>query len=407
MNRPSHWILGFLAALGGLLWWTGALPEYLSARPSSDEVAQRPAPAPVVVRRDAAPPRPTNGEVSGRVIGRDGFPVEQARVRVFTAGRAADEAESATTDERGRFRLTVSGATHRRLRIEAPGRHAPAIVQGSPDELDVVLQDAVPWTEAAPAAAGVPTAAVGLLFGEGWIRGVDGRRVANARVTVRETGASERSDENGRYLIPLDGGPCTLVAFDGTGGVAVSETQLPPRLQGKVPLPDLQLAQGPTIRGRLINRDGDPLVDAAVLVETGGVRRATRTEQGGLFSVAGLVAGDCELIVLPFRGHLGARIPLLVERDANLPDIRVQRPLQEPVRLQVVDETGAAQAFVHVVADQLAGLCRAYAQADGEGRVALRGLGEGDIDFEVRDLAYVPVTVAGFDAGRRILIVAR
>lgn len=402
MNRPSHWILGFLAVLGGALWWTGALEDYLSARPAAAVRTEQP--VPVVVRRDSSPPPPllTNSEVFGRVVDRLGYPVVQAKVRV-----TGEEGEPVATDARGRFRLTVSGAVHRRLRIEAPGRHAAVEVAGSLDEIDVVLQDAMPWSAAEPVPARAEQSA-GLRFGEGWVKGHDGRGVAGARVTVRETGATAQTQENGQYLIPLEAGPCTLVAYDGRGGVKASDTlTILPRRQGKEPLPPLQLADGPTLRGQLINTDGEPLVDAAVIVETGGIRRVTRTGQGGQFSVAGLVAGDCELVVLPHRGHLGRRIQLSVEGDANLPEVKVQRPRQEPLRLHVVDEAGMPQPFVHVVADQVGGLCRAYAQADADGLVILRGLGDGDeIDFSVRDRQLEPLTVA-YDELRRVLVVAQ
>lgn len=398
MNRPSHWILGFLAVLGGSLWWTGALQDYLSARPSAEARVEQPKRGPVVIRSDAPPPRPTNSEVSGRVVDRMGFPVVSARVRV-----AGEGGEPVTTDARGRFRLTVSGAVHKRLRIEAPGRHDPVEVQGSVDELAVVLQDALPWETGAPTT--VADQPKGLLVGEGWVKDHDGRRVAGARVTVRETGATALTDENGQYVMPLTDGPYTLVAYDGEGGVATSRTMTPPRPQGKVPLPELQLESGPTLRGRLISAEGEPLADAALRVETGGIQRVARTEQGGWFTIAGLVPGECELIVLPHRGHLGTRVPLVIEQDANLNEVVVQRPQQEPLRLSVVDAIGSAQPFCHVVAEQLGGLTRAYGQADAEGVVTLRGLGQGGIEFEVRDPALQPLAVTGFDEARRTLVV--
>ena len=416
MNRPSHWILGSLAVFGVALWWSGAIGDYLDGSPSALrsrlEAARRDG-QPVVVRAESAPSkapskaplgRAATGVVSGRAVDSLGFPVAQATVRVL-----GTEVE-VKTDERGRFRVSAPGVVHKRLRIEAPGVHDPVEVAGSLDPIDVVLPYALPWTaeaeELGTIAAASP-AADRPRFGEGSIRNAAGEWVAGARVTVRETSVTAATDENGRYSIPLAAGPCTLVAFDGKGGVVVSETLRVPEREGKHPLPDLRLAPGPTLRGRLLTPDGEPLVDASILVEAGGVRRVTHSEQGGLFVVAGLVAGEVEFTVLPHRGHLGTRRALLVERDANLEDVVLQRPHQEPLRLTVTDLAGVAQPLVHVVATQIAGLCRAYGQADPAGRVVLAGLGDGQTTFEVRNRGFDRLPVEGFDAQHALLVVAR
>lgn len=405
MNRPSHWILGFLAVLGGTLWCTGALQDYLSAQPVLEVRGDATRREPVRVQKQGdAPPPVVNSEVVGRVIDRLGFPVAAAHVRV-----AGEDGEPVMTDSEGRFRLTVSGAVHKRLRIEALGRHAPVEVKGSVDPIEVVLQDALPegWqTAAATATAPQPA---GLLFGEGFVKDAQGRHAAGVRVTVAETGASARTDENGRYTIPLGEGPCTLVAFDQHGGVATSKTDTPPQQMGRVPCPELRLQPGPTLRGVLRNTDGEPLVGAAFVVATGGIRRTEHTGPGGVFAVPGLVAGAAELIVLPHRGHQGVRLPLEIHGDVDLEDdVKVQRFRQEPVRLQVLDTAGTRQSWVHVVAEQIGGLTRAYGQADADGLVMLRGLGDVPTEFEVRDDPTLePLAVAGYDEQQGRLLVAR
>lgn len=420
MTRPSHWILGFLFVVGGGLWASGALDAPLAgaggAEGSGDADATSPSaspqandprgrPGPVVVRRAGSAPPPVSQSAEGRVVDRLGFPVAQARVRVTgLAGESVEDVPGAVTDARGRFELTWPGIAPRALVVEAPGRHAPAIVRASADEMQIVLQDPTPWST--EAAADLAAGGDGLLVGEGWVRGSTGPTPAGVQVTVRETGASTRTDETGRFMLPLGTGPCTLVAFDGLGAVAMAETFTPSRKQGKIPLPQLELTPGPALRGRLINAEGEPLVDAAVVLETGGVARTVRSGQGGMFAVLGLVQGECELSVLPHRGHLGMRIPLVVEADADLADVVLERPRQEPHRVYVVDRRGRPLPFFHVVADQLTGLCRAYAQADADGVAVLRGLAEGDVDFEVRKPDFAPVGIDSFDDGSMRLVVA-
>jgi hypothetical protein len=419
MTRPSHWILGFLVVVGGGLWSSGALGAFLAsegvgeggesavAAGDSQTADAGARPGPVVVRRAGATPPPVAQIAEGRVVDRLGFPVAQARVRVTgLAGESLDAVPNAVTDGRGRFHITWPGLAPRALVVEAPGRHAPALVRARADEMQIVLQDPTPWSRDEIASAGNGVRDEGLLVGEGWIKGSTGPTPAGVQVTVRETGASTRTDETGRFVLPIGSGPCTLVAFDGLGAVAVAETFTPSRKQGKIPLPQLELAAGPALRGRLINADGEPLVDAAVVLETGGVERTVRTSQGGMFAVLGLVQGECELSVLPHRGHLGVRIPLVVESDADLSDLVLQRPRQEPHRVFVVDRRGRPMPFFHVVADQLTGLCRAYAQADAEGMAVLRGLSEGDVEFEVRKPDFAPIAIDSWDDGSMRLVVA-
>jgi hypothetical protein len=72
----------------------------------------------------------------------------------------------------------------------------------------------------------------------------------------------------------------------------------------------------------------------------------------------------------------------------------------------VVDRRGRPMPFFHVVADQLTGLCRAYAQADAEGMAVLRGLSEGDVEFEVRKPDFAPIAIDSWDDGSMRLVVA-
>jgi hypothetical protein len=417
MSRPSHWILGFFAVVGGALWWSGVLQDRLVARPAEPVARGEGGAREVSLHRSGsgkpAPLANGNGaglgsaraiasEVFGLVVDRRGWPVVWAKVKLLGGD------ESTETDAFGQFRIRGPGAANRMLRIEAPGRHAPLVVRGGVSELALVMQDALPW--ASEPAAKEPAVAE-LLVGEGWVRSAAGEPAAGAKVVVRETGASARTDASGRYVVSLPAGPFSVVAWDDANGVAATESAAAPRRQGKLPLPDLRLAKGHVVRGRLRDADGQDLVGAPIVVDNLDVIRTVRSEQGGLFAVPALLSGELTITVLPHQGHLGRRIPAIVEGDADLGDVAVARAEREPLRLQVVDLGGAAQPFVHVVADQVDGLCRAYGQSDARGVVVLAGLGalggEGQAtSFEVRDPDLRPMQVAAFDAQARMLRVA-
>ncbi len=408
MSRPSHWILGFFAVVGGVLWWSGTVHDYLAARPAESLPRSEGEPRSVAVRHNVELPKPAPSEVAGTIVDRRGWPVVAAKVRLV------DGTETVETDAFGRFRIRGPGAVNRTLRIEAPGRQAPLLVQGGVDELALVMQDALPWLESAAVAGlggggsgGVtPNGPDELLFGEGWVRTAAGEPAGGAKVTVRETGACARTDESGRYVLPLPAGPFTLVSWDERGEVVQSETVTPPRRQGKLPLPELRLAAGHTLRGRLRDAEGQSLVGAAIVIDNVGVSRTVRTEQGGLFVVDGLVSGELTVTVLPFRGHLGRRIPANVVGDADLEDLVVVHAEREPLRVLIVDQDGVARPFVHVVADQDAGLRRAYGQSDVRGMVVLTGLGVGETRIEVRDADHRAMQVTSWDAAARRLSVA-
>lgn len=414
--------------VGGALWWTGALSEYLAARPadlpgrSAKETpgsgatgsgatgsgATGNGSVSVAMRNPAnggrvAPPKPAMSEVVGTVVDRRGWPVVAARVRLLGVGGS----EAVETDASGRFRIRGPSAVNRLLKIEAPGLHAPLAVRGSVEDLALVMQDPMPWAEAETARSALAEAnADDLLVGEGWVRDHAGNPAVGASVMVRETGASTRCDEQGRFIVPLSKGSYTLVAWNTAGEIAVTDTTASPRKQGKLPLPELQLAQGYTLRGRLRDDEGQSVVDASIVVDNAGVSRTVRSEQGGLFVLPGIVSGDLRVTILPVRGHVGRRTRFVVDGNADLGDVVLARADREPLRITVIDGEGSPQPFVYVVADQSEGLCRACAETDVKGVAVFTGLGSGETRFEVRNTNLEPMQVTKFDAEARRLVVA-
>lgn len=397
MNRPSHWLVAFFVVLGGVLWWGGQLERIVEAQPAP--ATADPTSTSVVVRRPArAEPRPTYSVMVGRVIDRLGWPVVGAEITV-----PGQDGVRAVSDADGRFEITVAGAIHRTLRVEARGRHEAEQVRGSLDELVVVMQDAAPWARERDVLRRFD--GDGLLIGEGFVKDVAGSSVARARVVVRGTPAGVLSDPVGRYTIPLPTGPSSVVAFDTNGRVAASAPMSHARNQGKVPLPDLVLRDGITLRGRLVDDDGAPCGGATLVLDNDGVTRRSSTDESGGFAIAGLIAGDSHLTVLPHAGHLSLERRLAIDADTDLGDLVFERASQVPMRLTVVDGEHRPIAHAHVVAEQTSWR-RAYGQANEFGQVCLAGLGSGPIEFEVRSDESKPLAVVGWDAVERELVVS-
>ncbi len=243
----------------------------------------------------------------------------------------------------------------------------------------------------------------GMLAGEGFLEDEAGEPVRGAVVTVRETGASVRTNDVGQYTIPLPYETSSLLAHDATGLVARSEPYSPPRPQGLTPVPPMVMVRGAGLRGVLRNPDGDPLPGAALVLEGDGVRRRTEAGENGLFAISGLLSGEYELTVLPFRGWLGFRFPVRVAgEDVDLQDLALL-PVRR-LRIQVVGQRGEPQANAHVVAEE-AGLRRVHAQADELGWVTLVGLAGDDLQFEVRSaVEFRLLPVVRWDGGQLIVV---
>jgi hypothetical protein len=396
MNRPSHWILASLVALGVFLWGSGRATRWFQAPPSVS-AARAPA-GPVVVRRQTLPPKPTLGQVRGEVVDRLGWPVVAAEVMLLGTDQAAARAH---TDAAGRFTLTAAGASMRRLRVSARGRHREREVAVGLDDMLIVLQDAVPWGGDDPTQHRQP--GIGLLMGEGYLKDDRGRAVPHGRVIVRETGAGTHADVSGHFSVPLGIDENTLVAYDDDGRIGVSEPARPTRTQGKVPLADLVLEPGLRLSGFLKDAEGQPCSGATLLLENAGIPRRAITGTNGFFDLRGLVSGPSRLMAEPIRGNLGFRRDLIVDGNVDVGDLALERPA--PVRIRVLDTAGAPVALVHVLATE-AEIRQAYGQADRMGRVVLAGLGTGALAFEVRSPEeFAELHVVGFDSARVELVV--
>lgn len=332
---------------------------------------------PVVVRpeRSGRPEPAGTAVIAGRVLDARGFLVVGAEVSARGLG-------TLRTDADGVFHASVPLATALPLFVRHPGHRARWIVPSlqSPDPLLVQLDPAAPWDveTAAPAAAGPA------LTGEGIVRGADGRPLAGAYVTAAGSSAWSRTDDIGRYVLPLSGPQATLVVHHpgaGAGGFAArSEPLTFDRASGALPLPELTAAPAAAIRGTLRDGRGNPLAGVPVQLRGEGLERVFESGSGGVFRIAGLLPGSYELRPFAWRGAAGRRQQVAVDRPVV--DCELQLAPLEDRRLRVLDEHGTplGRAYVAATVD---GARQSVAQTDADGWAAV-SVGLGDVQFEVR-----------------------
>jgi hypothetical protein len=362
MKRPSHYVL--LCAVAVLVTFSasGFLPI---AR------GRLPGPAgPQVVRLEPAARGSAAQCVHGSVLDTMGFWVAGAEVR---SGNAMGR-----TDADGQFRLDVcpeAPAAPVALEVLAAG-YSPSSLQAWPaagEALVVALAPSAPWDAAPPAATPPPPQ----LRGEGVVRGPDGAPVAGALVLVAGTSARARTDEVGRYAIPLPAGLATLIVHSPEGGptgnglCARSEPLHFDRDHGVVPLPELQALPGGALRGTVRGSDGAPCKGVPLQVVGNGLARTIASGDSGGFRIGGLQRGRYEVRPFAFRGSFGCCRAVELDRPVVDVELRLQAGVDR--RLQVVTEQGAPVARA-VVETKVDGLRRGIDRADGEGWVQVRVL---------------------------------
>lgn len=197
--------------------------------------------------------------LSGTVVTPDGKPVGNAVVSAYPhqsmslAGAHAKPLVSATTNERGTFRLDVSGQGVVDVLISRDG-YVPAVVVGALDEpLGTLSLAPSPMIEGVVSAngKGVPRATV-LVFGQG-------------------TMLSARTDDRGRYRMPDPARWAT--------GMVVDHPDLALTMVSPVPA-TVALSPGRTITGRVVNERGKPVAGARVAADRPGAPEVTTDEAG-------------------------------------------------------------------------------------------------------------------------------
>jgi hypothetical protein len=368
--------------------------------PAGTAAATAPRP-PVVLQNPAAPRRAPMLPVSGRVFDALGFLVVGAEVVPVTGDRQR-------TDADGSFQLKAPEAGVVDLLVRAAGARPSwcRTTAISPDALIVQLLPVAPWDQAPTPLSPLPP-----LRGEGVVRDAAGRPLAGAHVTVRDTGLWARTDDLGRYSLPLAAASGTLSVHHadptgaGLGHALAGQPFVSSREQGLVPLPDLVAGPAAQLRGIVRDARGAPLEGVPVLVRGDGLRRVVETGAGGAFRVGGLWAGACTVEPMPFRGALAE--PVAVEIGAAAVDLELQLRPHAEARLLVVDQAGNALGDVYVAAS-VAGVRRAVVRTDRDGLVSLPIAAATEFEVRTADtFAALVVQRCERDADPLRLVVAR
>ncbi len=364
--------------------------------------SNRAVPPAVAQRLDGPRREPPPLRVNGSVLDTMGFLLAGAEVSI--------NGLRTHTDADGRFQVDVARAPSADLLLAAVG-HVPSWLRAWPGAAEPVfaaLEPSAPWDSSAQVAPANPLPAVAGLIGEGFVRTDRGAPLAGALVFVAGTLAMARTDETGRYEVPLPPEPTAVLVHQPEGGpdergfagrAAVAQS---PRRSGRVPLPDLGASPASVLRGAVRDGAGQPQKGVPMQIVGAGFARTIATGEGGTFRLAGLLPGAYELRVGAFRGAMGTTRRL--DLTGAVTDCDLQLRAIPERRMQIVSETGVPIARA-VVAASLDGLRREVARSDDAGYVQLRAA-EPDTRFDVRrDADWLPLrVVAPPEADGRIVV---
>lgn len=379
MTRPSHIVLPFALLTVAALVATGHLPLDRETVPSAPAK-----PEPVVVKAPQPPSgREQRARLRGRLLGPRGFVVAGAEV-------ALGSGVTARTDGDGTFDLEVKEPAPWSLRIAAPGfrKQQRTLFGEAADPLWIRLEPEAPWD--ALAAAGADPAAEAAaapppLIGEGFVRSPAGEPLAGALVQVAGSSIRTRTDEIGRYRIPVTTAAELIVSADRGAdqpGLCVRSEPLQfERTTGVVPLPDLVPVPGATLRGTVRDAGGRPLAGVPLRLTGEGGERVVESGRDGVFRIGGVLAGSYELLAMAWRGAVGCAQQVLV--DTAVVDCDLQLRGEQERRVRVVREDGAPVAEAWIAAS-LAGTRREVVRTDPEG-FALLGTPADVATIEIRN----------------------
>lgn len=372
---------------------------------------ERPAPppanaGPVVVRAETATRRPARAvsTCKGRVIDALGFLVVGAEV--FANDRAV-----ARTDADGEFQVELPDDVLLDVVVRREGLQARhlRLAPLSPDPLLIQLVPVAPWD-----ADQAPLPPVPAVVGEGVVRAENGQPVAGAWVAAVGGAVWSRTDDIGRYSLPLPAPPVTLVVHrsDASGETTGLAARTDPidvgRTEGRVPLPEIVAAPASAIRGVVRDARGTPVEGVPVQVRGEGITRVFDTGRGGTFRLGGLQRGRYVVRPFAFRGALG--VPHEIDLSGAITDCDLRLLSAAERRLRLLDEQGAPVGRAWV-ATAVAGERSSVAQTDADGWAEVTVCDEPEpaaLAFEVRTGdGHEPAAVRHYDADSGTLVVAR
>jgi hypothetical protein len=397
LQRPSALVVACAFVVVSVFVASGDL-RIERAAPATPAVTARAA-EPRIVKRDAPPPPPAMVTRRGRVFDALGFLLVGAEVLPM-------DRPAARTDGDGSFQLELAANGRAAdVLVRADGQR-PAWMRtcaGSPDVLALQLVPKAPWDEPP-----VPPPEVAPLRGEGIVLGGDGKPLAGAYVTAVGSSLWARTDDIGRFALPLPAAATSLLVHGPTGGsgelgfAAIAAPFVSERARGVVPVPDLVALPALGIRGLVRDPRGQPIAGVPVEIAGESLRRVVDSGAGGQFQLGGLLPGRYVARPFAYRGAVG--VASGVELTAAPADVELQLLAAEERRLRVVDEQGGAMPGLFVAAS-IGGMRRGIARADGDGFVAVPVAAGSEFDVRAPE-HYTRLPVRRFDLDEATLVVA-
>lgn len=336
----------------------------------------------------------------GRVLGDDGQPLEGVTVLPVLPGQP-----SVLTGDDGRFRLpvrvkpTVSSVA---LRFQRPGYHEqtdrfeiPRDGDSSRTALNVVLRPVDAWTSL-----------------KGRVTSESGEALAGRMVELRPKAAPRSykttTDHRGQYAFPAVEAPADyqLIVFGGSGH---QDHQQPLRLTADTGTLDVvtEAYEFGEVTGQLVNLDGEPVPDFALLLRNAGSRSPNTlvsTDRAGNFRIPEVPVGRFVVASQSTPSILVEGLELKAGERLHLPLVLDWG--QHEIRGVVVDAAGNPVPASRIVlqwsheSDGITTRTTRRTAADTQGQFAFSQLGPGTHSLHI-DRAGLPAVVIDHDVSRQ------
>ncbi|MEW6071733.1 MAG: carboxypeptidase-like regulatory domain-containing protein [Planctomycetota bacterium] len=265
------------------------------------------------------------------------------------------------SDEEGRFRWSVA----------APASMVRIVLQPVSPDIRGNLVEVVPEGEPAPTNLSVLLYPLDVTI-TGRVVDTQGMPLAGATVVATDKGA--RTDDQGRYRLRFPSAWSHLVLWAVAPGHAEEHLHFRPRGPGTIAAPDLVLAGGFQVVGRVRNAEGAPIEKASVrlfLVADGYVlpteAAEVRTDSEGRFSLDFLRSEvKQEGILVTAVGYVGAGAQVI---PGKIPAAGLEIVLQRgtDIRGRVVGEHGIPLGGVRLsIGTPAGGTAEAWSSREGE-----------------------------------------
>ncbi len=350
------------------------------------------------------------GTIRGEVVGEDGAPVAEARVRAGTQtfmGFTSDRAATAETDENGRFELAHVPPGEVRLSAHKKGfldSTTATIELADRQEKDGVSLE----LPAGSSVAGVVRYADGRpAAGEEVDLGFDPAALASMQAFNAARGADGRdeTDDEGRFEITgLGKGPFQVtveVHGEGDRGWSVRRSGVKPDTLDL----ELVLQPDPVLRGLVLDPAGQPLPRYHVQVEAdslafwagGDSREQDVDDAEGSFEVFGLYEGKWKLRISAEGLADSEWVPVKLPDDAEAP-LEIVMAYEATAAGVVLDPDGTPIAgatvtreldMMEAIAAQSGKIEVDEARTNEEGAFVLGGLSEGTISLIAKHADFV------------------